>query len=141
MKGTDVKADTEEARKPRIRLRLSTPKNAASTEKIQVRKRKATPTPQKAENGNARKKSRRSTPKSKSPPTPGSSSSSSSDESDEEEDGMFDTDMLQSDHDKLDGTWEEVRIFSTKFGPWRLPAEIESKFKHVAKATLMAISM
>mmetsp|Transcript_4601 Transcript_4601/g.10378 ORF Transcript_4601/g.10378 Transcript_4601/m.10378 type:complete len:2557 (+) Transcript_4601:190-7860(+) len=130
--------DGAEVRKPRIRLRLSSAKSAAAessagSEKKQVRKRKATP--QKTENGNARKKSRRSNAKA----SPSSSSSDGSDEEEEEEE-MFDVDTLQSEYDKLDGTWEAARVFSTKCGPWRLPAEIESKFKDVATITLSNIS-
>ena len=124
--------DEAEVRKPKIRIRLSAAKSGkerstGSSEKKQGKKRKATTTPQKTENGNARKKSRRSTP-------------GSSDGSDDEEDEMYDVETIQSEHDALAGTWEETRDFATKLGPWRLPAQIESKFKDVAKITLIAIS-
>lgn len=138
--GTTDEDNGAKVRKPRIRLRLSSPKSStaessAGSEKKQARKRKATP--DKAENGNSRKMSRRSNAKA-SP----SSSSSSSDGSDEEEEDeeMFDVNTLQSEYDKLEGTWEAARVFSTKCGPWRLPAEIESKFKDVATITLSNIS-
>ena len=119
----------------RIRLRLSAKKAAAgSTEKQPTRKRKATP--QKTENGNARKKSRRSNAKA----SPSSSSSDEESGEEEEEDSMFDLDKLQSEQDKLDGSWDSARDFTTKCGPWRLPEEIETKFKQVAKVLLINLS-
>ncbi|KAL7543718.1 hypothetical protein ACHAXR_013003, partial [Thalassiosira sp. AJA248-18] len=125
---------TPEVRKPRIRLRLSSAKSAAAdssagSEKKQGRKRRATP--QKADNGNAKKRSRRSNAK---------SSPSSSEASDEEEEEMFDVEKLQSEHDQLDGTFSSARQNFTQRDPWRLPAEIENKFKDVAKITLSNVS-
>jgi hypothetical protein len=53
---------------------------------------------------------------------------------------MFDVNQLQSKYDNLDGTWEAARDFFVKFGVWRLPRVIESKFEEVAKITLTNIS-
>jgi hypothetical protein len=134
-------ADKQEAPKPKIRIRLSSGKNAAakSSAKKQGSKRKATP--QTNENGNVRKKAKHSNAKA----SPSSSSSSSDGSDDEEEDEekleeMFDVIQLQSESEKLDGTWKAARYFSTRLGPWRLPAGIESKFKDVAKIALSIMS-
>jgi len=133
-------SDEQETAKPKIRIRISSGTNAAkSSAKKQASKRKATP--QKTENGNARKKAKLSNAKA----SPSSSSSSSDGSDDEQEDEeeleeMFDVVRLQSESEKLDGTWEAARTFSTKLGPWRLPAEIELKFKDVARITLSIMS-
>jgi len=133
----DAKEEAKEVRKPRIRLRLSTPKSAAAKssadqeKKNKGKKRKATPQKQ-AENGNTRKKSRRSNAKATTP-----SSSESSDEDEDKE--MFDVEKLQSDFDGLDKSFVSARKNFTQRGSWTLPPEVESKFKDVAKVTLTKI--
>ena len=128
-------------RTPKIRIKISSDKKSAKGSNTkQGSKRKATP--KKSEIGNQAKKAKLSNSVVKAPPP------SSSDGSDEEEeevemkmDEMFDFARLQSQYVKLNATsWEEAYNFSTKLGPWRLPAEIESKFKDVAKITLSLMS-
>ena len=63
-----------------------------------------------------------------------------SDESDDEQDELFDVEKLQAEVDGLDDTFDAARDNLTQRGPWRLPEEIESKFKDVAKKTLAAIA-
>ncbi len=122
----------QEMHKPRIRLKLSSGKKSPSTELRAAPGKKRKATPQKTID-RPTKKSRTSSAKRASP--------SSSDESDEdEEETMFDVNQLQSEYDNLDGTWEAARDFFVKFGVWRLPRVIESKFEEVAKITLTNIS-
>lgn len=132
-------------RTPKIRIKISSEKKSAKGSATkQGSKRKATP--QKKEIGNPAKKAKLSSSVVKAPP-PSSSDESDDDEEEEEEevdmkmDEMFDFARLQSQFVKLDATsWEEAYNFSTKLGPWRLPVEIESKFKDVAKITLSLMS-
>jgi hypothetical protein len=132
-------------RTPKIRIKISSEKKPAKGSVTkQGSKRKATP--QKKEIGNPAKKAKLSSSVVKAPP-PSSSDESDDDEEEEEEevdmkmDEMFDFARLQSQFVKLDATsWEEAYNFSTKLGPWRLPVEIESKFKDVAKITLSLMS-
>jgi hypothetical protein len=127
-------------RTPKIRIKISSDKKSAKGSNTkQGSKRKATP--KKSEIGNQAKKAKLSNSVVKAHP-PSSSDGSDEEEEEEEEvemkmDEMFDFARLQSQFVKLDATsWEEAYNFSTKLGPWRLPAEIESKFKDVAKITL-----
>mmetsp|Transcript_923 Transcript_923/g.1583 ORF Transcript_923/g.1583 Transcript_923/m.1583 type:complete len:157 (+) Transcript_923:4569-5039(+) len=53
---------------------------------------------------------------------------------------MFDVEKLQSEHDALNGSFASARQNFTQRGPWRLPTEIKSKFKDVAKVMLSNIS-
>jgi SNF2 family DNA or RNA helicase len=138
---TSDDADEQDAPKPKIRIRISSSKNSAakSSVKRQGSKRKAAP--KKSENGSKRKKAKHS--HTKAPPSSSTSSSEGSDDDQEDEgepEEMFDVVRLQSESEKLNGTWEAARNFATKLGPWRLPAEIESKFKDIAKITLSIMS-
>ena len=121
-KGSDDEdsASGEEESKPKIRIKLSASK-AGTDKKKPAKKRKATPKKEPEENGNAKKKARRSP-------------------SDEEEDEMFNVDSLQAKHDSLEQTWQTAREFATKLGPWRLPPEVESEFKEVAKLTIINLA-
>ena len=126
---------------PKIRIKISSDKKTAKgINTKQGSKRKATP--KKSEIGNRAKKAKLSNSVVKAPPP--SSSDGSDDEEEEVEmklDEMFDFARLQSQYVKLNATsWEEAYNFSTKLGPWRLPADIESKFKDVAKITLSLMS-
>lgn len=129
-------ADDQDARKPRIRIRLSSAKSASAeksdgAEKKQGKKRKATP--QKTENSNARKKSRQSNAKQSSRSRDGSNESATFVPV---EDPMFDVEKLQSEHDRLDNSFVLAHQNLTQRGPFRLPTEIEHKFKDVARMTL-----
>ena len=133
-------------RTPKIRIKISSEKKSAKGSATkQGSKRKATP--QKKEIGNPAKKAKLSSSVVKAPPPSSSDESDDDDEEEEEEevdmkmDEMFDFARLQSQFVKLNATsWEEAYNFSTKLGPWRLPVEIESKFKDVAKITLSLMS-
>lgn len=131
-------------RTPKIRIKISSDKKSAKGSNTkQGSKRKATP--QKSDIGNRVKKVKLSNSVVKAQP-PSSSDGSDDEEEEEEEvemkmDEMFDFARLQSQFVKRNGTsWEEVYNYSNKLGPWRLPVEIESKFKEVAKITLSLMS-